>query len=199
MAFSVGLLGQKSSCKPSTHLDEYDNESCSSADSVDTARTTSPPQPQPRSRSSFITSTSATRYSLSSPRSNFLLPPSLSHTRSSTTTSTPIPSRSGSPLPHFFSSGPPSSCTSSTDSEPDSPLLRTHRSEWREERRTWWAIGTTIHRRRRRNGVIARTCRRWSRRIIRHPLFPQQPITIVRLLLFHTANPLTRAVFSNRS
>lgn len=118
------------------------------------------------------------------PRSAFLCPPripSRHSSLSSTATSTPVPSRTASPHPHpppqLY---PSSSCPSDTDDEPTSPLLpwRASRSSWwREQRGQWW---TPSRRRRPRSWRITRVAKRWLRSIIHHPLFPSQPITIVR-------------------
>ena len=145
-------------------------DSSSSTDSEGTTRA------HHRSRTSFLASRS-------NPRADFLFPPTLQSGRSSvssTATSTPIPSRSSSPLPQFYSSNPSSSCTSDTDSEPNSPLLRNTRNLWwRENRRRWWTISP---RRRRRGGRIIRMVKKSARRLVRHPFFPSQPITIVSSL-----------------
>ncbi|TFK41185.1 hypothetical protein BDQ12DRAFT_697078 [Crucibulum laeve] len=159
----------------STRSDGYD--SASSTDSEDTTRT------QSRSRAPFA-STSATGSS-NTTHSVFLFPPLQSgrSSVSSTATSTPLPSRSTSPLPQFYASGPSSSCPSDTDSEPNTPLMRVNANRnpwWRENRRTWWSMS---RRRRRRDGKILRTLKKWFRRALRHPFFPGQPITIVLTLI----------------
>lgn len=150
-------------------------ESSSSTDSEGTTRA------HTRSRTSFLRS---------NPRTDFLFPPTLQSGRSSvssTAASTPIPSRSTSPLPQFYSSNPSSSCTSDTDSEPSSPLLRNTRNLWwRENRRRWWTMSPH---RRRRGGRIIRTVKKWTRRLVRHPFFPSQPITIVSYCLFFAPGP----------
>lgn len=155
----------------SNPLEDYD--SSSSTDSDETTRM------HTRSRTPFLQSTSTTGSPPGSPRSHFLFPPRLQSGRSSvssTATSTPVPSRSTSPLPQFYSV-PSSSCTSDTDSEPISPFLRTNRNIWgRENRRRWWTVS---HRRRKRDGRIMRILKKWTRRLVRHPFFPSQPITIV--------------------
>jgi len=155
----------------SVPVEGYDSSSSTDSEATPRAHT--------RSRTSFLTSRS-------NPRSDFLFPPALQSGRSSvssTATSTPLASRSTSPLPQFYSSNPSSSCTSDTDSEPASPLLRSTRNLWwRENRRRWWTIS---RRRRRRGGRIVRMMKKWTRRLVRHPFFPSQPITIVSL--FHIA------------
>ncbi|KAF9015137.1 hypothetical protein BDQ17DRAFT_1385925 [Cyathus striatus] len=146
------------------------------------------PRRHSKSRPPFAASTSATNSSgsSSSPRhSVFLFPPrapSGSASVSSTASSTPLPSRSTSPLP-YYTSNPSSSCPSDTESEPSSPLIRSNVNRnpwWRESRRSWWSMS---RRRRRRTGRITRTLKKWIRRLVRHPFFPGQPITIVLTLL----------------
>jgi len=142
----------------------------SSSDSESTARNNI------KSRPSFIRSPSAT-----DSHSHFLTLPSGRSSTSSTASSTPLPSRSNSPLPQLY---PSSSCPSESDSdtEPSSPLLldRVGRDTWwREDSRAWWSSST--RRRRKKSGRILRFLKRWLRWLVRHPFFPSQPITIVRL------------------
>lgn len=115
---------------------------------------------------------------------NALFPPPIHQSSApSTATSTPLPSRSTSPHPYphqYYTPRPSSSCPSDTDDEPTSPLLpwnRTRNSWWRGHRDQWWRAS---RRRRRRGWRIVRLIKRSLRSIIRHPLFPSQPITIVR-------------------
>jgi hypothetical protein len=163
MAFAVNLLSPGGSHIPTSDPldDPYD-----SSDSDDTARSFSHHSNNPRAASR-------------SSGSDFLFPPHAPSGRSSASssaTSTPLPSRSTSPLPQFFSNAS-SSCTSDTDSEPNSPYLRSRRNPWwREERPRWWSLS---RRRRKRDRRIFRTLKKWIRHIVRHPCFPQQPITIV--------------------
>lgn len=94
---------------------------------------------------------------------------------------TPTPSRPPTPSPSF-SARRLSASASDADSEPASPLLgraRAHTSI-RDGSRWWWSQS---YRRRKPEGRIWRTFRKGVRRIVRHPLFPQQPITIVRSLI----------------
>ncbi|KAF8905559.1 hypothetical protein CPB84DRAFT_1771719 [Gymnopilus junonius] len=137
-------------------------ESAESTDSEDTARTHShsfpPLQSSPRTRSRFLFPVSA----------------------SSTPSSTPLPSRSTSPLPQFY----PTSCPSESDSDqPTSPLLLSRTFAWRTHarQRSWWSISG--HRRRKRGWRLTRVTRRWLRRLVRYPFFPSQPITIVLTLI----------------
>ncbi len=122
---------------------------------------------------------------------NSLFPPPI-HPSSpvSTAASTPLPSRSASPLPYshshqqFCTPRVSSSCPSDTDDEPTSPLLpwnRSRNSWWREHRGHGWRAS---RRRRRRSWRIVRLAKRWLRSIVGHPLFPSQPITIVHLSPF---------------
>lgn len=177
MAFGVDMTHPSSPrLSSTTTLDDYDSSSTTDSDTTYT-----------RANHSFIPLTSS---SSNPPRSGFLLPstPSGHSSASSTATSTPFPSRSTSPLPQFYLSSisnPSSSCTSDTDSDP-SLLLRTNRNLWRENRRSWWS---TSRRRRKRNGRIVRFLKKWTRRIVRHPFFPSQPITIVSTILSIRFNP----------
>ncbi|KAL4267148.1 glycosyltransferase 31 family protein [Pleurotus pulmonarius] len=173
MSFSINMA-LSSPRLPSPRLEDYDSSSSNDSENH------RPPHHHPRSR--MFASTTAT----GSPRTEFLFPPMGRASASSTATTTPIPSRAGSPLPQYFSSLAPSSCTSDTESEPESPLLRSSsRVQWRDDRR-WWTIGAaplTRRRRRRRGRQWARTLRKWARAVLRHPLFPRQPITIILTLL----------------
>lgn len=119
------------------------------------------------------------------PHSAFLFPPDLPDTLDSAD-NTPVPSRSTSPLPQFYPVAQSSDCPSDSDSEepPSSPLLldsRHRNPSWREHRRPWWA---NPRRRPKRGSRALRVTKRWLRHLIRHPFFPGQPITIVRLSCF---------------
>ncbi|KAG6890425.1 hypothetical protein C0995_008779 [Termitomyces sp. Mi166 len=124
----------------------------------------------------------ATTASTNPPRSDFLYPhqhpQSGPSSVSSTATSTPMPSRSTSPLPQFYPNAS-FSCTSDSENESPSDFLRNRALWWRENRRSWWSVS---RRRRKRDGRILRFLKRWTRRLICHPLFPGQPITIVSRL-----------------
>lgn len=110
-----------------------------------------------------------------------MLLPSGCSSFSSTASSTPLPSRSSSPLPLFYISHPnTSSCTSDTDCDPN-PLSRDDRRlGWRDARRGWWSVS---RRRRKRSCKFTRFIKKWTRRVIRHPFFPSQPMTIVLTLI----------------
>ncbi|KAJ2920307.1 hypothetical protein MD484_g246, partial [Candolleomyces efflorescens] len=103
---------------------------------------------------------------------------------SSTATNTPAASRSASPLPQYVSPAglPPSLCS---DDDDDLHVPLTHsavRHPWlRDSRRSpWWNIP---RRRRKRAGRWPRFLKRWLRRLVRHPFFPAQPITLVLTLI----------------
>ena len=143
-----------------------------SSDSEDTARN------HAKSRQPSSSATSS--------HSHFLAIPSRRSSTSSTASSTPLPSRSNSPLPQLYPTNQFSSCPSESDSdsEPRSPLLLNivNRDDWwRENRRPWWSSST--RRRRKKTWRIVRFLRRWLRRLVRLPFFPSQPITIVRYLI----------------
>lgn len=71
--------------------------------------------------------------------------------------------------------------TSDTDGEPASPFPGSVEAytSIRDGHRRWWNVRPHSRRRRSREGKIWRTFKKCARRIVRHPLFPQQPITIV--------------------
>ncbi|SJL05639.1 uncharacterized protein ARMOST_08985 [Armillaria ostoyae] len=173
MSFPANFLHpQTPQLPPSPRPDDYDDIS---TDSDDTVRIPLPSSSQPATTTP-------------SPRPAFLYLPQSHSGRtsvSSTANSTPVPSRSTSPLPQFFiSHASSSSCSSETESESGSPLLtRRTPSTWREDRR-WWSF---TRRKRRRGGGVLRTLKKWTRRIVRHPLVPQQPITIILTLILLTA------------
>ena len=122
----------------------------------------------------------------------------------STVTNTPVPSRAPSPTPFYYSGT--SSCDSDSESESDSSG-DTLRPRWRDYNRPrWWELrvgsranGETWTRRRRWRDVIwgLRSCKRLVRRLVRHPLFPKTPVTIVRPIFsarhLHAPLPLSLA------
>ncbi len=159
----------------------------------------SQPEPQDENEDELSTPTASPR---SSSRSR-LYPPSAGEATlspCSTATNTPLPSRSSSPLPFYYSGT--SSCSSDSESEPGSPLLGTPRRSraWRdgERPRSWLFPFASTSRsrsgsaggdppepwrqRRRWRDVIwgMRSFKRLVRRLIRHPFFPKTPVTIVR-------------------
>ncbi|KAI0788444.1 hypothetical protein C8Q75DRAFT_719845 [Abortiporus biennis] len=113
----------------------------------------------------------------------------LSHSSCSTASVTPLPSRSASPIPLYVHS---SSCSSGSDSEPESPLLlsdslrRDTSSTWRQTPR-WWQVGGSRRRRRRESFSWFRAGKRMLRKLIRHPFVPKTPLTIILTLLLLTA------------
>ncbi|KAF8922596.1 hypothetical protein CPB85DRAFT_1268279 [Mucidula mucida] len=157
---------------PSVTLsDDYDNASTDSDDTMRMPLPSASPRPSPSQ----------------SPRPTFLFLPSSPgrNSANSTANSTPNVSRSTSPLPQYFTLAH-SSCSSETESEPSSPLLsrRTSSGTWRQQDRRWWEFS---NRRRRREGRFLRILKKWMRRIVRHPLVPKHPITIILTLVVLSA------------
>ncbi|OSD03388.1 glycosyltransferase family 31 protein [Trametes coccinea BRFM310] len=122
-------------------------------------------------------------------------PPSTAASVCSTATNTPFASRAPSPLPFYYSGA--SSCSSDSESESESPSLGrpSRQPRWRtDEPRRWWQLGFRSNgtegwrRRRKWRDVVwgVRTCKRVIRRLVRHPLFPKTPVTILLTLLFLT-------------
>ncbi|TFK57099.1 hypothetical protein OE88DRAFT_1619715 [Heliocybe sulcata] len=195
MALSLGLLPSRSSPRAS-HADEYEASSGTESSETPSRRSSGY---YPRPRNPFVASSSIPSSLLQNP-SRVPTPssdyyrhhPSGVSSRSvcSTATSTPLPSRSASPLPHFLASGSSSACTSDSESEPyesTSPLLNGPRGPWwREDRRRWWMFGAPTRRRRRRGFSWWRRLKRGVRKIVQHPFFPSQPITIILTLLLLT-------------
>ncbi|KAI0726174.1 hypothetical protein C8Q72DRAFT_753303, partial [Fomitopsis betulina] len=113
-----------------------------------------------------------------------------SHSPYSTASNTPLPSRTPSPVPLYFSGA--SSCSSESDSELDdgpftgSTLSSSRSSSWREERRRWWIMGAVRRRRRRERMGGWRAMKRGIRLLIRHPFFPKTPFTILLTLVLLT-------------
>jgi len=102
---------------------------------------------------------------------------------SSSAMNTPLPSRSPSPLPPFYSSAPSSGSETDSD-EPGSPLLLgTYSSSYLSDvQPRWWNIRQRSRRGPRRNvGWGYKPMLRVFRRIVRHPFFPKHPSSIVRL------------------
>ncbi|KAG8882600.1 hypothetical protein FRB98_003576 [Tulasnella sp. 332] len=122
---------------------------------------------------------------LSRRSSYFLLPraPSFTGSVSALTSSvSPYGSRPGSPLPPLYAS------TSEDDHEPSSPLLLSTSSSsggatftsFKKNRR-WWPRST-----KRKHDASLRGLKRKGSKILRHPLFPTKPITILLSLLLFT-------------
>ena len=191
MPFRLDLLGPRntrssSNTNPRVSISSSgDYDSSDSTDSTETAKSCFRSPHDTRDSNVYVAS-SSTSYRASS---EFLLHPSHSThdpgrlSTSSSVVPTPIPSRSGSPLPQFFSSTQSSSCTSDADSEPTSPLLPRNRRNrwWNDDGRRWWVASREGRRRRRRKGswYSPRSIRRFIRAVLRHPLFPTQPTSIV--------------------
>jgi len=102
---------------------------------------------------------------------------------SSESSTTSTPSRAPSP-----SSSYPSHRLSSSISEVDggltSPLLFSPggiQPPFRGGMRNWWNLNPNSRRRRSRERTVWRTLKKAARRIVRHSLFPRQPLTIVRM------------------
>lgn len=192
MPFRLSILGPRNppnASTPRVSISHDDYDSSDSTDSTETGKSCFRQQREPRDRSVYASSASTSLAQGASYRgsSEFLLHPSHDSGRlsaSSSTVPTPIPSRSGSPLPQFFSSAQSSSCTSDADSEPTSPLLprARRRGWWNEDGQRWWLASREGRRRRRRKGPWygVRSMKRIVRIILRHPLFPTQPTSIVR-------------------
>ena len=107
---------------------------------------------------------------------------SVGTTPNSSAMNSPLPSRSPSPLPPFYSA--PSSGSDTDSDEPGSPLLLdTYSSTYlREGQPRWWQLPQRQRRGPRRPAVWGyRYMVRVSRRVFRHPFFPKHPSTIVRL------------------
>jgi len=195
MPFALNLLAPRPS-PPRLHrpLDDYDdNSSSSSAESNLTVRSSrgSAAAPAARPRISLQRATPQTTPTTIRGPPDFLLPHSADPS--------PAPSRSSSPLPiHYVSPGASSSSyTSDADSEPSSPLLGVANSRrtswWNDDARRWWLMGRYPDDSRRRRRRLRRETRlgfrglkRHVRRLIRHPLFPKQPTSIILTLLVVT-------------
>ncbi|OCB90095.1 hypothetical protein A7U60_g2653 [Sanghuangporus baumii] len=217
MPFRLNLLSPRNTRNSQTNprlsiTGDYD--SSDSTDSTETAKSCFRSSHDGRDHNVYVASSSTSLAPSASYRasSEFLLHPSSHYhdsgriSSSSSAVPTPIPSRTGSPLPQFFSSAQSSSCTSDADSEPTSPLLPRNRRNrwWNDDGRRWWLASHEGRRRRRRRGswYSPRSVRRIVRAVLRHPLFPTQPTSILltllvltifgillTLLLIHVLNP----------
>ncbi|KAG0708833.1 glycosyltransferase family 31 protein [Suillus ampliporus] len=86
-----------------------------------------------------------------------------------------------------FASAIPRHSASPSETESNSPLLGLGRyTSLREGRRNWHNLGPSPSRRRKRDGRWWRAFKGGLRRIVRHPLFPRQPLTIILALLVFT-------------
>ncbi|KAI5121248.1 hypothetical protein M0805_002294 [Coniferiporia weirii] len=214
MPFPLGLLGSRTTRNIPPRIStpnplDNDYDSASSTDSTETAKSCPRSSHDSRDRSSYVASASSSLAPYRTSTDCLLHPPSHEPGRfsqSSTATSTPVPSRTSSPLPQFYSSAPSSSCTSDADSEPTSPLLPRNRKNrwWNDGSQRWWTASREGRRKRRRkeSWYSVRSIRRFVRIVLRHPLFPTQPTSILvsllvltifaillTLLLIHVLNP----------
>ncbi|KAH8120158.1 hypothetical protein DFH11DRAFT_1500542 [Phellopilus nigrolimitatus] len=212
MPFRLNLLEPRNSRPPPRiAIPPEDYDSASSTDSTETAKSCFRSSHEGRDHSSYVASASTSLAPTSSYRSSsdFLLHPTNEPGRfsgASSAAGTPVPSRSGTPLPQFYSSAASSSCTSDADSEPTSPLLPRNRRNrwWNDDGQRWWITSREGRRRRRRkeSWCSGRFIRRVIRVVLRHPLFPTQPTSILltllvltifaillTLLLIHVLNP----------
>ncbi|KAJ8595903.1 hypothetical protein M405DRAFT_727139 [Rhizopogon salebrosus TDB-379] len=108
----------------------------------------------------------------------------------SSSSATPALSRAPSPPPSSRHSSAPS------ESESNSPLLGLGRYPSSREGR--WSLRTLISsssRRRKRDGRKWRAFKGGLRRIVRHPLFPRQPLTIIFALLLFTIFAISLTLF----
>ncbi|KAI6047660.1 glycosyltransferase family 31 protein [Pisolithus marmoratus] len=106
---------------------------------------------------------------------------------SSESSTTPTPLRTSSPPPSYPSHRL-SSSISEVDGGPTSPLLASQGEAYtfRDGIRNLWHLNPSPRRRRTRERKICRTLKKGVRRIVRHPLFPRQPLTIIFALLLFT-------------
>ncbi|THV07757.1 hypothetical protein K435DRAFT_742169 [Dendrothele bispora CBS 962.96] len=114
--------------------------------------------------------------------------PHSGHSNCSSASSTPVPSRAGSPLPQFLISNPSYSSSSYSESESEqefAPSLgRNRRSSWRGDRTRWWPLPPSGGRR--RDFSLFRKIKRFFRRIVRHPFVPKTPLTIILSFMIFT-------------
>jgi len=108
----------------------------------------------------------------------------------SSSSATATPSRGPSPLPFSRHSSSPS------ETESNSPLLGIGR--YTSSREGGWNLRTLVSnpsRRRKREGRKWRAFKGGLRRIVRHPLFPRQPLTIIFALLMFTIFAISLTLF----
>ena len=100
---------------------------------------------------------------------------------SSESSATSTPSRAPSPSPLYPSHRPSSSISGGGLT---SPLLFNPggmQPPLHGSIRNWWNLNPNSRRRRSRERTVWRTMKKAARRTVRHPLFPRQPLTIVRM------------------
>ncbi|KAL0581634.1 hypothetical protein V5O48_000450 [Marasmius crinis-equi] len=102
---------------------------------------------------------------------------------------TPISSRSSSPSRRHYSSH---SSASEGDVESHGLLMR-HEPWWREERRRWWQSPRRWQRL--TDTRVWRLTKKWLRRLVRHPLFPRQPTTIILSVLMFVLFAVLLTIF----
>ncbi|TDL25441.1 hypothetical protein BD410DRAFT_766067 [Rickenella mellea] len=97
---------------------------------------------------------------------------------------TPSSSRNHSTHPRFYSDASSPPYHSVPDSELSNPLLADTRETWwwNEEHRSWWLVRRD-GRRRSQGRDSCMSIRRMARGMIRHPLFPRQPTSIIFAIL----------------
>ncbi|KAI0068220.1 hypothetical protein BV25DRAFT_1911232 [Artomyces pyxidatus] len=202
MPLSLGLLGPSVSRSSRTPRVETFDDPDGFSDEPSQGSASHPRARAPFTSSPLLASNAHVRTEDVSNHPGYLYPsfgagPSERPSPSSTAMNTPIPSRSNSPLPPFYSSGPSSASTSESESEPGSPLLAgPHVHHWpRDGRPRWWNLRQAPRQRlRRERGWSLRGTKRFFRRVFRHPFFPKQPITILLALLFFTVLALSITV-----
>lgn len=106
---------------------------------------------------------------------------------SSESSAAPTPFRTSSPTPSCPSHRL-SSSISDVDGGPTSPLLANPGEAYtfRDRIRNLWHLNPNPRRMRTRERKLWRTLKKGARRIVRHPLFPRQPLTIIFALLLFT-------------
>ncbi|KAG8894334.1 hypothetical protein FRB99_001346, partial [Tulasnella sp. 403] len=175
LPFRWSLTSRPPSPLPAYNVADYDDDSDDQGD-----RDTATEDPTQQLLGFSLARRSSSQSHLLLPRSSF---PGSNQTSAA---NSPFPSRPSSPLPFSQPVFAPPLYTSTSEDEPASPLLLTTYSR----RRKWWP------RRRKREGSI-RQWRGWKRaihRIVKHPLFPTQPLTILLTLLLLTTFALLLTV-----
>ncbi|KAK7058977.1 hypothetical protein VNI00_001601 [Paramarasmius palmivorus] len=98
-------------------------------------------------------------------------------------------SRSASPTRRHTSSH---SLSADVEGESHGLLTRQPDPWWREENRRWWQ---PPRRQRATEGRIWRLIKKWTRRLVRHPLFPRQPTSIILSLVAFTLFAVLLTIF----